>query len=113
MNLRVARVAESGAPLVCAPYRGAVRTFGVRGQVVDVAIAACAEHHRVGQMRFDRARYEVPRDNASGLSIADDQFEHFRSRKHPHFSRHHLAQQRLIRSQQKLLARLAAGVERS
>src|SRR4029077_18833331 len=69
--------------------------------------------HRVRQVRFDSARHEVPRDNASGVPIDDNQLEHLRSRKHLYFSHSHLAQQRLVCSEQKLLACLATSVEGS
>src|SRR5437867_2188228 len=63
-------------------------------------------------MRFHSARHQVACDDASHFSIDDDQLEHFGTREHLYFARRCLPQQRLI-SEQKLLAGLAPGVERS
>ena len=76
VNLREARIRERRAALVRAPDRRGVRALRVRREVEDVAVAARAEHHRVGEVRLDRAGHHVARDDAARAPVDDDQIEH-------------------------------------
>ena len=112
MDLREARVGKRRAMLVRAPDGRAVRSFRVRGKKVDVAVAPCGENHRVGRVRFYPAAHQVARHNAARVAVHHHQIQHLRAREHLHASGIHLPLQRLICSQQQLLAGLAPRVER-
>ncbi len=111
MDLREAGIGESGAPLVGAPNGGCVRPLGVSGEIVGVAVAAASEHHRIGQMRFDRAGEQVPGDDAPRLSVDDDQVQHLGAWEDGHLPGGGLAHQGLVGAEQQLLAGLATRVE--
>ena len=80
MDLREAGIGEQRAALVRAPDGGGVRALGVGGQVVDVAVSAGAQHHGVGDVRFDLAGDQVARDDAARLAVDHDQVEHLGAR---------------------------------
>ena len=111
VDLRVAGVGEQRAALVRPPRRRDVRALGVRRQVVDVAVAARAEDHGVGQVRLDLPVEQVAGDDPAGLPVDDDQVEHLRARVHLDRAGADLALEGLVRAEQQLLARLPAGVE--
>ena len=62
-------------------------------------------------MRLDLAGHEVACDDALGVAIDDDQFEHFGARKDFDGAETDLPHHRRIRAEQKLLAGLAARVK--
>src|SRR5262245_42487872 len=107
MDLSEAWVGERSASFVSAPDGGAIRPFGVRRKIEDVAITARAEHHRVRYVRLHLAGDQIPRDDASRLAIDHDHIEHFTARLHLHASQTDLTFKRLICAEQQLLARLA------
>src|SRR5262245_47112016 len=64
-------------------------------------------------MRFDLPGDQIACHDATRLPVDDDQIEHLGPGEHLDLSRCDLTQERLIRSEQKLLSRLAAGVKRT
>ncbi len=114
MNLREAGIGEQRAALVRAPDGGGVGTFGVGRKIVDVAVAAGCQNHRVGDMQtricpVTRLRVTMPRawpsiTTRSSISVRGNIVDV------PGID---LPFQRLIRAQQKLLAGLAARVKRA
>ncbi len=62
-------------------------------------------------MRLDLAGYHVARDDAFSAAIDHDQIEHFGAGVHLHITQPNLALKLLIRTQQQLLAGLAAGIK--
>ena len=62
---------------------------------------------------LDLAGDQVARDDAARLAVDHDQVEHLVAREHLHVPSADLPLQRLVGAEQKLLARLAAGVERA
>ncbi len=113
MDLREAGIGEQRAALVRPPDGGGVGAFGVGGKVIDVAVAAGAEHHRVAQVRFDLAGHQVARDDAARVAVDHDQVEHLRAREHLHRAGADLPFERLVSAQQQLLPGLPARVERA
>ncbi|MEY4033884.1 MAG: hypothetical protein RL492_1078 [Verrucomicrobiota bacterium] len=111
VDLRVARVGETGAAAVGAEGRGDVATLGVGGEVEDVAVAAGADHDHVGGPGFDGAGDEVARDDALGLAVDEDEVEHLMARVHLHGAEANLTGERRVGADQQLLAGLTAGVE--
>src|ERR1017187_3150728 len=111
VNLGEAGIGEQGAALVCPPDGGGVAAFGIGGEVIDVAVAAGAEHHSVGEVALDFARDQVAGDDAAGAAIHHDEVEHLGARGHRHGAETDLALQRLVGAEEQLLARLAARVE--
>ena len=113
VNLREARIGEESAAFVGAPDGGNVRSFSVRGQIINVAVAAGAEDDRIGEMRFEFAGDEIAGDDAAGDAIDHDEIEHFGAREHGDAAGFNLPFESLIGAEEKLLACLAAGVEGS
>src|SRR5207302_1827785 len=82
----------------------------IRGKIEDVSVPTRAEDNRIGEVRLYFSCDQVSSGDASGLSVDDDQVQHLHSREHRHFSRGDLAEERLIRAQQKLLACLTTRI---
>src|SRR5205823_9410434 len=70
------------------------------------------EDDGVGAVAADLARVEVPGDDAARLTVLDDEIEHLGPRIHRDRAETDLAGERLVRTEQQLLARLPACVER-
>ena len=100
MNLREARIRKQRAALVRPPDGRAVGSLGVGRKIIDVAVAAGSQHHRVSQMRFDLPGYQVARHDAARLAVDHDQVQHLGAREHLHTALMDLPLQRLIRAQQ-------------
>ena len=113
VNLRVARVRERCALLVCAPDRRRVAILGVRAQVEHVAVSTRREHDRIGNVRCDLAGVQIACDDAARMSIHDDDVEHLFVRVHAHRTQTDLTLERLIRAEQQLLTGLTTRVERA
>ncbi len=112
VDLRVTRIGERRAALVRAPDRRDVRSLGVGREEEDVAVSARAKNDRVGEVRLDRAGDHVACDDAARPPVHDDDIEHLGAREHRHAALGDFLLERLIRTQQQLLAGLPAGVER-
>ncbi|MPM43007.1 hypothetical protein SDC9_89679 [bioreactor metagenome] len=113
VDLRVAGVAEVGTALVRPPGGGHVGAHGVRRQEEDVAVAAGGQDDHVGVVGLDRAGDHVAHDDAAGAAVGDDDVLHLVACVHRHGAGGDLTLQRLVGADQQLLARLAAGVERT
>ena len=68
-------------------------------------------NHRIRRVGADLTRDEVANHDAFGMSVDDDQVEHFRAWKHFNSSQADLTLQGLISPKQQLLASLAASVK--
>ena len=65
------------APRLCARHAAVTFEFDRVGrQVVDRAVAAGGEDHRVGRVALDLAGHQVADDDAARLAVDDDQVEH-------------------------------------
>lgn len=104
-------VGEIGTAPVRPPHGGGVGVHGVRREIEDVAIATAGQDDRVRKVGVDPAGDEIPCHDAARPSVDHDQVEHLGARMHLDVAGRDLPRQRLIRTEQKLLARLAAGVE--
>ncbi len=113
VNLGEARVSEQRAAFVRAPDGRGVAALGIGGEVIYVAVAAGAQHHGIGQVRFDLAGDQIAGDNAAGAPVDHDQVEHLGAREHRHLAAPDLLFERLVGAQQELLAGLAAGIKRT
>ena len=111
VNLGEAGIGEQRAALVRAPDGGGVAALGVGGEVVDVAVAAGAEHDGVGEVALDLAGDQVAGDDAARAAVDHDQVEHLGAREHLHLAEADLAFQGLVGAEQQLLPGLAARVE--
>ncbi len=111
MDLGERRVGEQRAPPVCPPARRDVAALGVGRQVEHVAVAAAGQHHGVGQVDGHRAGLQVAHHDAAGPAVDHDQVEHLVPGVHGDGAGADLPLQRLVRAEQQLLTRLAAGVE--
>src|ERR1035441_10406612 len=111
MDLRVAGIGKERPTLVRAPDGGGVGALGVGGEVVDVAVTTCAEDDRVGDMHAELAGNEIAGDDTARLAVDHDEVEHLRAGDHGDGAGVDLALERLVRTEKKLLAGLAAGVK--
>ena len=111
MNLREAGVREGGSFFVSAPDRGAVRSLGIRRQVIDVSISASTQRHGVGRMGLNFSRDQIARHDATSLTIDHHQVEHLGTRVHGDPARADLPFQGLVRAQQELLTGLSSRVK--
>ena len=113
MDLREAGVGEESAAFVRAPAGGDVGALGVGGEKEYVAVAAGAEDDGIAEVSIDLAGDEIARDDAARSPVDDDEIEHFGAGKHGDGARLDLALERLVSAEKKLLAGLAARVERA
>ena len=111
VDLGVARVGEERALAVGPPGGGDVRALGVGGQVVEVAVPAGGQHHRVAEVRLDLPGDQVAGHDAAGAAVDDHQVEHLGAREHRDLAELDLAHERLVGADEELLAGLPAGVE--
>ncbi len=111
VDLREARIGEARPAAIGAPDRGDVAALGVGREVVDVAVAAGGQDHRVGGVRADRAGHEVAHHDAAREAVDHHQVEHLGSRVHLDCAEPDLPLERLIRAQKQLLSGLATSVE--
>ena len=113
MDLREARIGKRGPPAIRAPDRRRVRALRVRREIEDVPIAARSEDDGVGEMRLDRTGDHVSHDDPARARVHDDDVEHLGARVHRHAALGDLLLERLIATEQQLLAGLATRVERA
>ena len=113
MDLRVTGVGEERPAPVRPPRRSDVAGHGVGGQVIDVAVPAGRQHHRMTCVRSDLAGDEVAGDDAAGPPVFGDQVQHLGSGVELDAAGGHLLRERLVGAQQELLAGLAPGIERA
>ena len=113
VDLRVAGVGHVRAALVRAPDGGDVAVLRVGGEEEDVAVAAGGEHHRVGAVRVDRPVEQVAGDDADGAPVLHHEVEHLGAVVQRDVAERDLVRERLVGTEQQLLAGLAARVERA
>ena len=111
VNLCVARISKRRAALVGAPDCGGIAAGCIRGQEENVAVATRTEDDRITEVTGDLPVPQIACNDAAGDAVMKNQIQHFRMRVHFHLTSRNLPIQRCIRSQQKLLAGLSAGVE--
>ena len=111
MDLGVARVGEGRPPPVGPPRRGDVAVHGVGRQVVDVAVAAGGQHHRMAAVGLHLAGEQVPGDDPDRLAVLDHDVQHVGPVVQRHTAGRDLGGHGLVGAQQQLLAGLAPGVE--
>ncbi len=112
VDLGEAGVREERTPSMGPPDRGGVAALGVGREEVHVAVAARRQHHRVPGVGPHLARDHVAHHDASRPAVVDDEVQHLGAREHLDGLRLDLTRERLIGAEEKLLAGLAAGVER-
>src|SRR5258706_8481915 len=111
MNLREARIAEESATTVSTPDRCSVGAFGVGRKIEDVAVTTCCQDHNIRGVRINGAGYQVARNDAARFAVDKNKVQHLAARMHLHAASRFLLLKRLISSEQKLLASLAARIE--
>src|SRR5262249_48209091 len=113
VNLREARIGKKRPALVRTPRGGCVRVESVGREEVNASVPARRENDRVGCVPLKLAREQVARDDSAGLAVDENEIQHFAAAEKLHLLLIHLAHQRAVSSEQKLLARLPARVERA
>ncbi len=77
VDLHIARIGESGPLAVAHPGCAAVAVHGVGGEVIDVAITTCGNHHGMGGVAFQVASDEVADDDATRPTVDHHEVHHF------------------------------------
>ena len=113
MNLRVARVREQCALLMCSPGCRDVGVHGVRGEIKGVAVTAGAQQRGVSRPALDVTGDEIASDDACSDAVLGDDIEQFGLGVKLHTTKRHLLHECLVGTEQKLLAGLATCVERT
>src|SRR5258708_18434840 len=108
MNLCEARSAEERAATVGTPDRCSVGTFGIGRKIEDVAVTTGCQDHNIRGVRINGAGYQVARNDAARFAVDQNKVQHLATGVHPHATSRFLLLKRLISSEQKLLASLAA-----
>ena len=111
MDLGVAGVGEQRAPAVGPPRGADVARHGVGGQEEGVGVAARGQHHGVRGVRLHLAREQVAGDDAGGAAVDLHHVEELAAVVELHLAEADLLGERLVGTEQQLLAGLAAGVE--
>ena len=111
MDLREARVGERRALAVRTPGSRDVARHGVGRQVEHVRVAAGGQHDRVGAVRGDLTGHQVTDDDAACAAVDHDDVQHLRAGVQLDLAGADLPCEGLVRTEQQLLPRLAAGVE--
>ena len=93
MNLRVAWIRKAGAALVGTVGCCHVAAHRIGGEVEDIAVPTGRKDNRVGDMACDFSGQEVPRDNALGVPVYEDQVHHLVAGVHVDLARFDLTRQ--------------------
>ncbi len=106
-------IGEERAFFISAIRRGDVAAARVCGEIKNISVTAGGENDRVRGDVVDLTRAQIPGDDSLGMSIYNNDVEHFGLRKHLHGAGGDLPAKRLITPKQKLLAGLSPRIERS
>src|SRR5439155_21978384 len=113
MDLGETGIGEERAFFISAIRRGDVAAARVRGEIKNISVAAGRKHDRIARHVVDLTGAKIACDDSLGMSIYNNDIEHFGLRKHLHGAGGDLPAKRLITPKQKLLAGLSARIERS
>ena len=113
MDLGEAGIGEESPAFRRAPSGGDIAAHRIGGKEEHIAVAASGQDHRVRRMGADLTGGEVTHDDALGMAIDQHEIQHLGAGEHLHAALVDLLFQCLVTSDQKLLAGLAAGIERA
>ena len=111
MDLGETRIGEKRPAAVSTVSCRHIATHRIGRQEERIAVAAAGQNHRIRRMGLDFAGHHVPRDDAFGLTIDNDQIEHFVARMHFDRARRNLMTQLRVNPEEQLLPGLAARVK--
>jgi len=111
MNLREGWIGKKGSLFVGTISGCDIAAARIGREIIDVPISAAGEDDRVGRVSLDVSRSQAASDDSLGLPVHNHQIEHLCLREHLHCAGSDLTAQRLITTEQKLLAGLAARVK--
>ena len=112
MDLGKTGIGKQCAFLIGPVAGGDIAGHGIGGKEKDIAVAAGAKDNGIGAMALDFSGNQIPDHDAPGLSVHQNQIQHFPAGEHLHFACRYLAAQGAVGPQQQLLAGLAPGVKR-
>src|SRR5207248_4426137 len=113
MDLSETRIGEERTFFVSAIGRRHIAAARVGRKVKNIPVTAGGQHDCVGRDVVDLTSAQITGNNSLGVSIDDDDVEHFGLGKHLHGAGGDLAAERLITAKQKLLPSLTARIKRS
>ena len=93
-------IGKEGALFVAAPGGGGIGIFGIGGKVIDIAVTAGTEQHRVTAVGFDLAGDQIAHHDAAGLAVDHHQVEHLPPGEEFHPAEVDLAHHRPVGAQQ-------------
>ena len=111
MDLGEARVRHVGTFLVSSESSHDVASHRIGGEVENVALSAGRENDGSGSVAFDLPGAEVAGHDPLGMTVDQNEVHHFGAGVHFDPALVDLFFQRLVATQEQLLAGLAAGVE--
>src|SRR5687767_8398847 len=109
VDLGVTWIGENSPFFIGAPASGHVAALGVGGEIENISVSARGQDHGVRGVGGNLASDQIADDNAFGMTINNDDIEHFRARIHLNGAKANLAAEGLISSKKQLLAGLASG----
>ena len=113
MNLRVTGIRKVSPAFVTPPGSRHIAALGIGRQIIDVAIATCAEDNCVCRVCLQLSRGQITNHNSTSNAIHNDEFQHLATSKDIHFAQLGLPHQGLVGPQQQLLTGLTTAVERT
>ncbi len=113
MDLGETGIGEERALFVSAIGGSHIATARVGRKIKNISVTAGGEHNGVARDVVDLAGPQIARDDSLGVTVDNDEIEHFGLRKHLHGAGGDLAAKRLITAEQELLAGLSARVKRA
>ena len=111
VNLHIRGVGKDGALAVASDGSRGVAAHGVGREEIGVAVAAGADHHSVRCEAFELSGDEIACNDAACASVDDDKIEHLVACVEFDGACVHLAHERGVGAEEKLLTGLAFGVE--
>ena len=111
MDLSETRIGKKCPPAVSAVRGSDIAPHGIGRKEKGVAVPSTGQDHGIGRMGLNFTGHHIAGDDPFGLTIDDDQIEHFVARIHFHRAGRNLMAQLRVNPEEQLLPGLAPRVE--
>jgi hypothetical protein len=111
MNLGVTWVCHEGPAFVGTEGGHHITPHGVGGEIENVSVATSCQNDSVCGMSGDFTSGKIANNDALGVALDDDKVEHLSARMHGDTSAIDFLFERLVATNQELLASLASGIK--
>ena len=113
MDLDITRIGKKSAFLMCPPYGVYIGIHGVGGKEIGIAVSAGCHYYGMSSMTFHLTGNKISDHNPPGMSINNNNVQHFPAREHLDISGADLPHQSGISAEKQLLTGLAPGIKSS